>query len=397
MNMKSQNSALKIVLLLVLLTAAGTLLRYLGMPYETSDLRVLTSWYQQMVDAGPSIHALASFRGDYPLSYIFIIWLCTKIPLDFAISIKLFSIVLDYLMAHLFGRVAEYLYPSKGYSYCLGYGIVMLLPMVFLNSAFWGQSDNFYAAFLIGMLLCLLKGKYPQMMIFLGLAFSYKLQTVFILPFILIYYWLEKKFSILQFAIVPVVMMIINIPAIIAGYPPTIAITQFMGQSGAYPWLYYFYPNFWFFFQGQPYFRFSLSAIFLAIMALLIFVILLVKKNVHITSDRVIPVVIWVMYTCVMFMPSMHERYTYMPEILATLYGIKHRDKLYLPIGLGLSVLPKYLWALGFIDDPIWMQWIASALCIAVYLIFTLQLWKELFCKTASGKKAKKSGGTRHA
>lgn len=376
---KSGNEKSKIYLFVAILSILGMLSRLLGIRMDSSDLGVLTRWYQQLVEAGPSLDALYSFRGDYPLSYVFIIWLLTKVSIPFKFTIKFASIILDYFMAYLLGEIAETLYPAKKRSFCLGYGIVMLLPTVVMNSGFWGQSDCFYAAFLMGVILCLLKGKYPQMMIYLGFAFSYKLQTVFILPFLLMYYWIERKFSARLVLIVPAIMVGMHIPAIIAGYSPFIAFTQFLGQSGAYPYLYYYYPNFWTFFQAQPYFRFGTSAMFLAITALLIFVVFLVRKNVRITDERVLPMVIWTMYTCVMFLPAMHERYTYMPEILSVLYGIKNKKRIWLPVGLQAVILPKYLWTMGFMQNTVWIQIVTAIICVVTYLGFTVVLWKDLF------------------
>ena len=379
MKSSAKEKSNSILIFVIIISILGLVIRCLGLNCQSSDLGVLTRWYQQLVNAGSSLDALRQFEGDYPLSYIFIIWLLTKVPIDFTYTIKFASIILDYLMAFLFGKVAETVYPNNQKSFCLGYGIVMLLPTVIMNSAFWGQSDVFYAAFLMGAILCLLKEKYPQMMIFVGLAFSFKLQTVFILPFLLMYYWIERKFSALWFTIIPVVMIGMHIPAILAGYSPMIAFTQFLGQSGAYPYLYYFYPNFWFFFQAQPYFRFSMSTIFMTITALLIFIVLLVRKNVRITKDRVLPMVMWIMYTCVMFLPAMHERYTYMPEILACLYGMKNPKRWWLPVGLLVAIIPKYLWTFGVIDHPIWLQAGTSIVCIATYLAFTVVIFKEFF------------------
>ncbi len=369
----------KIYLFIFFISIIGLVWRCLGLGYDSSDLGVLTRWYNQLVLDGPSIKALYTFRGDYPLTYIFIIWLLTLIPVDFAIAIKFVSIILDYLMAYLFGCVAEELYPANKESFCLGYSIVMILPTVIMNSGFWGQSDCFYAAFLMGVILCLLKGKYIPMMIFLGIAFSYKLQTIFILPFIMIYYWCEKKISAVYFLIVPGIMLFMNIPAMVAGYSPMITFSQFIGQSGAYPWLYYYYPNFWLFFQAKPYYRFGTSAMLLTIVALLIFVVLLVKKNIRITNQRVLPMVIWIMYTCAMFLPAMHERYTYMPEILSVLYGIKDKKKLWLPIGLQIAIVPKYLWTMGFVQNTVWSQVVTAIICVATYLTFTVVLFKDIF------------------
>ena len=55
-----------------------------------------------------------------------------------------------------------------------------------LNSAAWGQCDSIYAAFCLGSLYFLLRGRTWWACVFFGLALSFKLQAIFFLPALLI-------------------------------------------------------------------------------------------------------------------------------------------------------------------------------------------------------------------
>lgn len=66
---------------------------------------------------------------------------------------------------------------------------------------------------------------------FIGIAFAFKLQTVFIIP-VLLYYWIStKKISILHFFIIPAVDVIMCLPAIIMGRPFIDIITIYAEQT----------------------------------------------------------------------------------------------------------------------------------------------------------------------
>ena len=361
-------------------------IRYLGRDVLSNDLETcLSSWHDEIINAGPGIGALRSYTGDYAITYAFIIWILSKLPISFMYSVKIVSIIFDFGLAVMIGAIVKFFKPEDRTGFCLGYCVTLLLPNVFLNSSYWGQCDSIYTFFLFASFLCYLQKKYPLMMLLLGVAFSFKLQSIFLLPFILIAYWLQREFSILQFFIIPAVMLVMNIPSMIAGYSPMIAFTQYVRQATGYPWLYYFYPNLYLFFQARPYYLFSVSAIFLTMTALLAFVVLLVKKDVRLEYDNLLPILLWTSYTCVFFLPSMHERYGYFPELIAVIWALVNFRKTGFAVAMMLCVFPKYLFALDFIGNPSWVQLVTVIGNTLLYMYFTCSLWKLLF--QAEGRK----------
>ncbi len=166
-------------------------IRYLGRDVISGDFEdCLNSWYLEVTTPGPGIDSLLAYTGDYPMPYAFMIWLLGKLPIPFLYSLKMVNTLFDFIMAVLIGKITAYFKPENKNSFCLGYCITLLLPNVIINSAFWGQCDGLYTMFLFAAFYCWLQKKYPAMMIMFGLAFSYKLQSVFLLPFVLIVYWL---------------------------------------------------------------------------------------------------------------------------------------------------------------------------------------------------------------
>lgn len=386
MRSTKKSSYFIIYLSAILVSLVAVYIRYLGRDVISVDFRnCLSSWYREVTTPGPGIDSLLAYTGDYPMPYAFLIWLLGKLPVPFIYSLKTFNVVFDFILAVLVGKITAYFKPDSPHSFWLGYCITLLLPNVIINGSMWGQCDGLYTTFLFAAFYCWLLKKYPAMMFLFGLAFSYKLQAVFFLPFVLIAYWLERKFSVFQFLIIPATMLAMNIPAVIAGYPISITFTKYIGQAGGYPWLYYFYPNLWFFFQARPYYLFSTGAVMLTVAALLIFVVLLVQKNVMLNRYTTLPILLWTAYTCAFFLPSMHERYGYFMELTAVILAIIYIRSAWIPALMILCTLPKYLNAIGLCGNQQWLQAAEAAGNTFVYFMFTCILWNWLFRGNING------------
>lgn len=380
--MRAQANARRAIEYVVLLSFSimAIYVRYLGRNVISADFRgCLTTWYQELVAAGPGIDALLSYTGDYAMPYVFIVWLLSKLPVSFLYSLKVVNSCFDFGLAVIVGKIAACLNPENKYSFCWGYCITLMIPNVFLNSSYWGQCDAIYTFFLLAAFLCCLQKKYPLVMILFGAALSFKLQSIFMLPFLLIIYWFKKEFSALQFLLVPATMFFLNIPAMIAGHSPTVIFTSYARQTGGYPWLYYFYPNLYFFFQGRPYYLFSAGTIMLAITALLVFVVLMVNKGIIPDRDNMLPILLWTAYTCVFFLPSMHERYGYFAEITALIFGLVNIRKSWVAVGMILCTIPKYLYALDLGGNSHTIQAVTAIGNTCVYMAFTCAIWHQLF------------------
>jgi Gpi18-like mannosyltransferase len=96
--------------------------------------------------------------------------------------------------------------------------VVLFAPTVVLNGSFWGETDMLYTSCLVACLYFLLAKKNTPGLIAFGLAFSFKLQAMFLAPFLLILL-LKRAVSWKHLLLVPGVYLVTIIPAWLVGRP----------------------------------------------------------------------------------------------------------------------------------------------------------------------------------
>ena len=67
--------------------------------------------------------------------------------------------------------------------------VIWISPVVLFNSSMWAQCDSIYTFFALLAVYLLYKEKNIPAFVFLGIALSFKLQAIFVLPFFLFIYF----------------------------------------------------------------------------------------------------------------------------------------------------------------------------------------------------------------
>lgn len=365
--------------LIIILSVAGMALRWMGIEYEGVDFQnCLSSWYLQLQDGG-SLAALADFKGDYNMPYATILYFLTLVPVRPVVSIKMVSVLFEYLEAALLMKIVmETVEGEKRYFYgAIAYGLVICNPLAVVNSGYLAQSEGIWSCLALLSFRYIWKDKPVKGMWMLGFALAFKLQAVFILPLILLLYFYKKKFSILHLLWVPVAIQVLCIPAIIGGCGFDIAYRVYTNLLGEYPFMYYYYPNIWTFFQEAPYYQFGKAAIILAFAALLIFSILFVKSGKKHTMQDFLEYIVWTTMTCAMLLPCMHERYNYIAEIVLPLCAIK-KPKYRLP-AIILILLSLQCYGQSYLAWSRYSDLALAAGNIVIYLWLTWDCFRELY------------------
>jgi len=145
----------------------------------------LKPWIDFIKDNGYSSSLKYNFY-NYTPSYIYILIALAKIGFNPLYSIKFISIIFEYLLAYFIGKIVC-LESGNKLRLWISIAIVPLIPTILINGALWGQCDSIYAAFVVASIYFILKEKQFISILFLGLAFVFKIQTVFIFP--LFYYY----------------------------------------------------------------------------------------------------------------------------------------------------------------------------------------------------------------
>nr|MCR4587084.1 hypothetical protein [Lachnospiraceae bacterium] len=135
----------KFIVLFLLISCVGLLIRTFGLSWISDDMRIcLTVWMDEL-EGGKGFSSLTAYTGDYNMPYITVLWLIARLPISRVAGVKAFSILFDYIGAIFAGLLAEHFYKNR---FLIAYTLVLLSPVTMANSAWWGQCDMVYTAFL---------------------------------------------------------------------------------------------------------------------------------------------------------------------------------------------------------------------------------------------------------
>jgi Gpi18-like mannosyltransferase len=355
----------------------GLLLRLYLIDFVSGDSTYfLLPWYEQIRQNG-----LSQQVGNYNFLYQLLIWVMTKLPVEPLHGYKILSVVFDYLLALAAAAVTVRLVKEdKLWKGVAAYAAVLLCPTVFLNSAAWAQCDSIFVFFAVAAVACLLRELYRPAMILLGFAFSFKLQAVFLLPLMLFVYFRKQKFSLLSFLWIPGVMCITSLPAVLFGRNVLEIFAVYAGQSETYPYLAMNYPSVWMLLaqplNSQHYALLKSPAILFTVCVLAILMLVWIRKKLQPYGRNLLYMAFLLCYSCVLFLPAMHERYGYLYEILAIAIACVSPGTVPLCAGL-LGVSMCTYGAYLFKIETIPMVWL-TVINLAVYLFYVVTLNRSM-------------------
>ena len=187
-------------------------------------------WFQFLFERG-RFSALAVGFYDYTPPYLYLLSIATLAHgvIDPATVIRTISVtfnavagVLVYLLAVAMGWSRP-----KAIQIAL---IFFILPEILVNSLVWGQCDIIYTLFLLAFIYFLLKERGWWATAMLGIAFAFKLQTVFVGPFVL-YVLLVRLLLWRQLVMLPLMYLLFMAPAAVAGRSWGELLTIYVGQA----------------------------------------------------------------------------------------------------------------------------------------------------------------------
>lgn len=335
------------VFLAVAATLCGLLIRFAGKDFQSGDfVSFLNPWWSQIQEGG--LAALKNQVGNYNIPYQVIIYILTLFPLKSLYAYKLLSVVFDFVLAFAAGLLVGELTGKKSpFVFSLTYAVVFCSITVCFNSAFWAQCDSIYVAFILLSLYYLLRRKHIAAFALLGVALAFKLQTVFVLPVYLYDYVTTRKTSILHFLIAPAVDVLMCLPVVFLGRNPADIIRIYIEQTDYGKYIQMNCPNFYAILcngdESANYFLLKNASVALTVLILGIGLCMLIYKKVDLSDkNKFMLSAIWSVFTCLMFLSSMHERYGYLLDVLVIIYVIAVRKRYWLAVACNLVSLRGY-------------------------------------------------------
>lgn len=326
------------ILLFLVLTGFALIMRYALRNVVAGDYKMFFEpWVATLREAGGGIKGLsADFEYvDYTTPYLTILSFISICPfLNTLLLMKLVSIFFDFVAA--FAVMAIVYDRTKNMTYgILGYDALLMVPTVLTNGAMWAQCDIIFTSFVLWSLYFMLKDKPAWSMAFYGIAFAFKLQTLFLAPLYVIL-WMKGKVKLKHFLFLPLMYVIGMIPSLLAGksFWELISVYFFQanGQMDIYA-LSHKFPNIYQLIGTDSFlFEYADAGIWVTLGALMILMYCFARKQYEMNACLLLRMGMLLTMTVVFFLPHMHERYAILVDVMAIVYVFFDFRKLYIPV-----------------------------------------------------------------
>ena len=346
--------------------------RWKLMPIESADYwGFLESWMRQIREGG-GFRSLRLSISNYSSPYMYLMCLVSYLTDNDLYGLKLISIAFDYLAS-----IAVFMILFQETSHVrksiFGMGAVLLSPTVILDSAYWCQCDIIYTSFLLFAMYFLFRGSSRGCLICVGISFAFKLQAVFILPFLVIMWLKGKTIKLADFFWLPAIYVASALPAWLAGRDLKDLLLVYFEQTGTYPWGTLEYPNIYALLgEAMPDMRHAAevsgAGTFMAIMLLGCTAYYFYTKKVRLTGELMVTLALFTVALTVYSLPHMHDRYGFFIDLLAVVYGVMNVKRLPVVCGFMLvSVLSFMPYLIAVHIVPI--QYVAIGLLGLILLV----------------------------
>ena len=318
------------ILFIIAVLALSLMARIELLPIKSGDWYCsLSVWMGKIQELG-AWNSLGVRVSDYTSSYMYLLCLVSGFS-NSLYAIKIVSIIFDYAAGIAMFFLVRQLTGSPRKSIA-AFALTLLCPTILINSAWWCNCDMTYAFFLIMALLFLFKDKGALCCMMFGIAYSFKQQSVFLLPFLVILCVKGKTIKPWHFLWIPVVFFLIQIPAWIAGRPLGELLSVYFIQMGEYPFGTMNYPNLYELLDENVHHwhhmpEISGFALYFAFGVLGVFAWLLCTRSFKLTPEIMISIALLSVGLTIYTLPHMHERYSFMLDILAIVYALQRPSK----------------------------------------------------------------------
>ncbi len=352
-------------------------IRFQTREFSNLDLKDFSAWYGFILKNG--IHSLAddSF-SNYSPAYLYLLWFSTRFarwltPLE---SVKLIPTAFNLLSAFMIYRIAKEKFSSERSFFFSG--LFFLLPTMILNSSVWGQADSIYVSFLLICFYRLLKDQPASAMFAFGIAFAFKMQAIFFLPFLGILF-LRKRIKWFLFLIIPAVYLISALPAVLLGRSWNSVLSLYAGQAGLFQQLSKLAPNIYLFIPDSyfhPVMEIGLT-VFLVCMAAWAWINW--KAGATVGERQLVLTALAALALAPFLLPKMHDRYFYPADVFSFVAALFIPELWFLP--LLYQIMSGATYAIFLFHASPWFIIAATFLNIGLVVYIAVVQIRSLFAQ----------------
>ncbi len=307
------------LLAMLLPLGSAMLVRALCLDCVTDDfLDFLSPWYAYF-KANGGFAAMAGSVGDYNVPYLYFIAAASYLNVPDLYLYKLFSILWDVALAWGCFRLVRSLGGERQGSAAplTAFAAALLLPTVVVNGAYWAQCDVIYGALAIHAAALALEGRGTPSVALMALAFSFKLQAIFVLPLWGVL-WLAKRVRFRDLWAFPLAYLAVVLPAAAMGKPLKDIFGVYFHQLGEYPRLVLNAPTIYQFIPyGAEVDQNAASALGIAAAGALVLALLALgwRLRGRMSRDTAMAAAVVLCIGVPFLLPRMHERYFFLADV----------------------------------------------------------------------------------
>lgn len=362
----------------VLALGLAVFVRALPLEHATGDYNdFLAPWTAFFRENGGFL-ALKKEVGNYNVPYLYFLSAISYLPVPDLYLIKLFSIFFDLLLAWSGLRLARQVF-GKDSACAAAFSLLLLLPTVVLNGSLWGQCDSVYAALVLLALANALEDRPCRSVIWLGVAFSFKLQAIFLVPLWCVL-WYSRRVKFRHLCLFPVSFLATALPALLLGKPLGDILGVYLGQTGQYneyltlnaPSVYALIP------YGQTvdvalWSKLGILAALFLVLGLLLWLFFFRDR---LTADHILTAGLILAIGVPLLLPHMHERYFMLSEVLSVVWCVGAPKRSPVAVAVQVAALGGYhaYLVLRYAFPMAWGAWLLIAALAASVVSLGLSL-----------------------
>jgi Gpi18-like mannosyltransferase len=313
--------------------------------FESKDFQTFTShWYEAVRISG--LAAAGTDVANYTPTYLYLLNVVVSLfpGLPNVVGVKIPSLVADVVCAAFVFLITRLQHPRGKLPYC-AFVAVLLLPSVVANGAIWGQADSIYTSMLLACIYCLMTGRPVLAMVAFGVAFSFKIQTVFLAPAIFVLL-VNRKIPWWAPLIVPATYVLMMLPAWHEGRPFKDLLLVYVAQGQGLSKLNVQAPNLYMWFPWTWLERFYTEGVIAGVALTGALVLLLAwrvwRSRVSLDATLTLRICMLSLVMTPYFLPKMHERYFFAADVLAIAYAFFFPRQYFVPVFIGFASFMVY-------------------------------------------------------
>ena len=334
----------QLCLLCLLPVGAALFYRVLCLDYCSYDYYdFLGPWTAYFRNNG-GFAALKDSVGNYNVPYLYFLAALSYLDVPDFYLIKLFSVLFDIVLAWGGFRLCRLFCPDDSPRPSVAFCLLLLLPTVVLNGACWSQCDAIYAALLLHALACGLEKQGAASLALAGLAFSVKLQTVFLLP-LWAALWFTGRVKTRHLPLFPAAFLAAIFPALLAGKPLPDILMVYAAQAKAYSALTLNAPSVYALFPGavpaEASFPAALGTAAAGLLAAGVLLALFLNRR-RVPQQALLAGGAVLAIGIPFLLPHMHDRYFFLADVLTLLWACTDRRRVFLAALVQTASLGAY-------------------------------------------------------